>query len=53
MSGNKDSSQYSPPELTEYGSIESVTEQVNKEGVASDQWSENTPLLGSIQPAPT
>jgi len=42
---------YDSPELTEYGTVESVTEQSNKEGSQTDQYSENTPLVGSIQPA--
>ena len=42
---------YDSPRVTEYGSVEAVTEQSNKEGNATDQYSDTTPLVGSIEPA--
>lgn len=46
MGGNK-SNQYEAPELTEYGSVESLTLE-DKCGTETDQYSSGTPLTGSI-----
>lgn len=42
---------YDSPQVTEYGSIEAVTEQSNKLGNETDSFSDTTPLIGSIEPA--
>lgn len=42
---------YEPPEVTEYGSVEALTEQSNKVGGNTDEYSETTPLVGSVVPA--
>lgn len=39
---------YEAPEVTEYGSVESLTEQKNKVGSGTDQYSPGTPLVGSV-----
>lgn len=39
---------YAAPEVTEYGAVESVTEQSNKVGTQNDNYSESTPLVGSV-----
>lgn len=41
---------YQTPEVTEYGSVSSVTEGngTNKAGSASDEYSSSTPLSGSV-----
>ncbi|MCU4743574.1 lasso RiPP family leader peptide-containing protein [Halobacteria archaeon AArc-m2/3/4] len=39
---------YETPEVTEYGSVESITMQ-NKIGSGEDEYSELTPLVGSVQ----
>jgi|AntDeeMetagen192_2_1112575.scaffolds.fasta_scaffold18070_1 hypothetical protein len=44
-------SQYDSPQVTEYGSVEAITEQTNKDGYETDQYSANTPLVGSVVPA--
>jgi hypothetical protein len=41
------SSQYEAPEVTEYGSVESLTLE-DKCGTSTDQYSNGTPLSGSI-----
>jgi hypothetical protein len=51
MADNQSTNRYDSPRVTEYGSVEAITEQSNKEGNASDQYSDNTPLVGSIVPA--
>lgn len=43
----KSTSEYVTPEVTEYGSVESITEQ-NKVGSGDDEYSDATPLTGSI-----
>lgn len=48
MRSNK---QYTAPEMTEFGSVEAITEQSNKVGDATDQYSETTPLVGSVVPS--
>ena len=48
MSSQQDNSQYSSPELTEYGPVESITEDQNKIGTGTDEYSQNTPLVGSV-----
>lgn len=39
---------YEPPEVTEYGTVESITQQQNKVGTGTDEFSEATPLVGSV-----
>ena len=39
---------YEAPRLTEYGAVESITEDKNKGGTGDDQYSQNTPLVGSV-----
>jgi hypothetical protein len=51
MTNPKSSTEYTTPELTEYGPVESMTEAVNKEGNQEDIYSPNTPLVGSTPPA--
>lgn len=42
-----DNTSYERPEVTEYGSVESITEQ-DKVGNVDDDYSDVTPLTGSI-----
>lgn len=51
MTGQQSNNDYTSPQLTEYGAVESITEQSNKEGGGTDQYSDTTPLVGSISPA--
>jgi hypothetical protein len=51
MIRQQSNSEYTSPQMTEYGPVESITEQSNKEGGATDQYSDTTPLVGSISPA--
>ncbi|GAA0540571.1 hypothetical protein GCM10008994_14570 [Halorubrum ejinorense] len=51
MADNQSTNRYDSPRVTEYGSVEAITEQSNKEGNETDQYSETTPLVGSIVPA--
>lgn len=51
MKSQGSNKEYTRPEVTEFGSVEAVTEQSNKEGGATDQYSDNTPLVGSLVPA--
>ncbi|WP_152436297.1 putative RiPP precursor [Halosimplex carlsbadense] len=51
MTRQQSNNEYTSPQMTEYGSVESITEQSNKEGGGTDQYSDNTPLVGSISPA--
>ena len=51
MADKQSTDRYDSPSVTEYGSIESITEQSNKEGNETDQYSDTTPLVGSIVPA--
>ncbi|GAB3021949.1 lasso RiPP family leader peptide-containing protein [Natronobiforma cellulositropha] len=44
---HKPSGSYVAPEVTEYGSVESITQQ-NKVGNGDDEYSEITPLVGSV-----
>lgn len=44
-----DSQHYTSPEVVEYGSVESIT-QDDKYGDGEDQYSEQTPLTGSVYP---
>lgn len=39
------------PQLKAFGSLEELTQQSNKIGYASDLYSGDTPLVGSIVPA--
>lgn len=39
---------YESPDVTEYGSVESLTEDKNKVGSGTDEYSEGTPLVGSV-----
>lgn len=47
-------SPYEPPVVTELGPVSSLTQQINKVGLALDQFSQingqNTGLAGSIRP---
>ena len=43
--------QYNSPRVTEYGSVEAITEQTNKDGFDEDDQSPGTPLVGSKVPA--
>ncbi|WP_243645318.1 lasso RiPP family leader peptide-containing protein [Natrarchaeobius chitinivorans] len=43
----RNSKRYEAPELTEYGTVESITQQ-DKVGTGDDQWSDGTPLTGSV-----
>lgn len=43
---------YEEPSVTEYGAVESLTEESNKVGSGDDQYSQTTPLVGSVVPAP-
>lgn len=43
----KPTGNYIAPEVTEYGSVESITQQ-NKIGEGDDEYSEITPLVGSV-----
>lgn len=42
--------QYDPPEVTEYGAVSNITEGsgTNKKGTETDEYSEGTPLTGSV-----
>jgi len=51
MKNKRSNKEYSSPEVVEFGGVESITQQSNKEGGATDQYSDTTPLIGSIQPA--
>ena len=51
MTEDQSTNRYDSPRVTEYGSIEAITEQSNKEGNANDMYSDTTPLVGSIVPA--
>ncbi|MDS0300232.1 hypothetical protein NDI76_15905 [Halogeometricum sp. S1BR25-6] len=48
MAGNSSKKSYTAPEVTEYGNIETITKQKNKTGMGNDQYSKNTPLVGSV-----
>ncbi len=48
MSGEK----YTSPEVTEYGSVESITESNNKIGSEEDRYSDVGDIVGSLTPAP-
>ncbi|MCU4743567.1 lasso RiPP family leader peptide-containing protein [Halobacteria archaeon AArc-m2/3/4] len=39
---------YETPEVTEYGTVESITQNQNKVGSGDDEYSEITPLVGSV-----
>jgi|GEM_PF-1168806 hypothetical protein len=42
--------QYDSPRVTEYGSVEAITKDVNKCGFGEDQYSEqDNDLVGSVQ----
>lgn len=47
MMARKTTPGYETPEVTVYGSVESLTEQ-NKVGEGTDQYSQSTPLVGSV-----
>lgn len=51
MTEDQSTNRYDSPRVTEYGSVEAITEQSNKEGNESDTYSDTTPLVGSIVPA--
>lgn len=42
--------EYAPPEITEFGSVEAITEQFNKKGLSTDQYTEDTngEIVGSL-----
>lgn len=44
--------EYDPPQVNQYGTVEKVTRQngKNKIGGGDDQFSQNTPLVGSVVP---
>jgi len=45
--------EYNRPTLTEYGTVESITEQeFNKDGLSTDNYTEDTDgeIVGSLQP---
>lgn len=44
----KSTSGYETPEVTEYGSVEELTEQSNKVGSSEDQYTGTVPIVGSI-----
>ena len=44
----KSTSGYEAPEIESHGSVASITEDKNKVGQGSDQYSQNTPLVGSV-----
>lgn len=48
------SKKYDSPRVTEYGSIESVTQQLNKDGLDHDQYTDDTGgiVVGTISSAP-
>ena len=53
--GDQKPTGYTSPEVTEYGSVEAITEQpVNKEGTIEDNFTPATDgvVVGSTQPAP-
>lgn len=51
MRDSDSSDSYQSPKLIELGAAESITQQSNKEGNQTDQFSDTTPLVGSIEPA--
>ncbi|QPV64356.1 hypothetical protein I7X12_07005 [Halosimplex litoreum] len=51
----RDTGDYGVPELTEYGSVEAITEQqYNKDGTSTDQYTDDTngEIVGSTSPYP-
>lgn len=46
--------QYGSPEVTEYGSVEVVTQDLNKDGMNEDQYTDDTngDIVGSVIDAP-
>ncbi|ELZ30323.1 hypothetical protein C475_01272 [Halosimplex carlsbadense 2-9-1] len=51
----RDTSDYGVPELTEYGSVEAITEQqFNKDGMSTDQYTDDTngEIVGSLSEYP-
>lgn len=44
----KTTGDYITPEVTEYGSVESITLDCNKVGNGEDEYSNGTPLTGSV-----
>lgn len=51
MNGQQPDKEYSAPEITEFGAVEEITQQSNKIGGATDEYSDTTPLVGSVVPA--
>lgn len=45
--------EYTAPAVSEYGTVESITEQSNKEGLQTDEYTDatNGEIVGSIVPA--
>lgn len=44
----KTNGSYATPKVTTYGSVESITEGKDKTGDGEDQFSQGTPLTGSV-----
>ncbi|WP_152529713.1 putative RiPP precursor [Candidatus Halobonum tyrrellensis] len=53
MKGSQSNREYTSPEVTEFGSVEQITEKLNKQGLKPDQYTEatNGVVVGSTQPA--